>query len=472
MSTYSINPGSPTEAYKLNSLQDVMNGLPDNLEKLVSPHDLRNATFTVWENIILKETIISGLTYTGYNDFPGQTISQKIYIGKKQRSGLDIMTDALLNSDTDLFFYNNKKDSNTNQNTKISILAGTTVSNFPRAPYIEARQVTSPSTIDLYITNTGTSSKIAIDSPTVNIKDLNYPSAIGSPNTLLRHDGAGNGMWASPTVSSIIAPGVTVSIIGSPVLVNGFPLEYTNSFPSQITVGGILVGTTFSTVSFVDMFNKLFYPYLVPVVSLTASVLVYEYGSTFIPQLYWNIQSKTNAVTSATLSGVIAPILAPPTIPAMTTTGGALTSINITTTNPTTTWILSAFDGTASSTTSITANRIYPFFYGMSTNNSLAGVTLYTSLTKDVSGYSGIKTYTYTGNNKYSYFVYPVSYGLLTQIQDENLNTVYSGGSGSFTYSIIAVSSTLLPNNYSTNYYAYKTNTLVSNYGYPFTFIF
>ena len=120
MSTYSINPGSPTEAYKLNSLQDVMNGLPDNLEKLVSPHDLRNATFTIWENILLKETIISGLTYTGYNDFPGQTISQKIYIGKKQRSGLDIMTDTLLNSDTDLFFYNTKKDVDL-KDTKLNI---------------------------------------------------------------------------------------------------------------------------------------------------------------------------------------------------------------------------------------------------------------------------------------------------------------------------------------------------------------
>lgn len=474
MSTYSyiINPGSPTEAYKLNTLQDVMDGLPDNLEKLVSPHDLRNATFTIWENILLKETIISGLTYTGYNDFPGQTISQKIYLGKKQRSGLDIMTDTLLNSDTDLFFYNNKKDSNTSQNTKISILAGTTVSNFSKAPYIEARQVISPSSIDLYIINPGASSKIVIDSPTVNIKDLNYPSAIsGSPNQLLRHNGAGSGMWASPTVSSIIAPGVTVSIVGSPVLVNGYSLEYTNSFPSQITVGGISVGTSFATISFVDMFNKLFYPYLVPIVSLTASVLVYEYGSIFIPQLFWNIQSKTNAVTSATLSGVISPIIAPPIIPAMTTVGGTLTSINITTTNPTATWVLSAFDGTSSSTTSITANRVYPFFYGMSSNNSLAGVSLYTSLTKDVSGW-GTKTYTYTGNNKYAYFVYPVSYGLLTQIQDQNLNTVYSGGSGSFTYSIIAVSSTALPNNWSTNFYAYKTTTLVSNYGYPFTFIF
>ena len=370
---------------------------------------------------------------------------------------------------SDIYFYNNKNDNNTKQNTKISILAGSSVSNFNNAPYIEVIQVATPSTIDLYITNPGASSKISIDAGYVNIKDLNYPVA-GLPNTLLMNDGSGNGIWGSPTPSSITSSG-TVSIVGSPVLVNGNSLEYLNSFPTQITVGGIQVGTTFSTTSFVDMFNKIFYPYLVPVVSLSTPTLVYEYGSIFVPQLHWVIQSRTNVVISATLSSSVTPVISPPYIPAITLLSGTISSINVTTINPSNTWTLSAFDGTSSVSTSITANRIYPFFYGMSSNNSLGGVTLYTSLFKDVSS-MGNKIYNYTGNNKYSYFVYPVAYGLLSEIRDQNLSTVYSGGSGSFTYSISAVSSTGLPSNWSSNFYVYRTTTLVSNYGYPFTFIF
>jgi hypothetical protein len=164
-------------------------------------------------------------------------------------------------------------------------------------------------------------------------------------------------------------------------------------------------------------------------------------------------------------------VISPPYIPAITLLSGTISSINVTTINPSNTWTLSAFDGTSSVSTSITANRIYPFFYGMSSNNSLGGVTLYTSLFKDVSS-MGNKIYNYTGNNKYSYFVYPVAYGLLSEIRDQNLSTVYSGGSGSFTYSINTVSSTGLPSNWSSNFYVYRTTTLVSNYGYPFTFIF
>ncbi len=491
MSTYSINIGLTTEAHKLESevlinapnvvsipaqvggqgIQTVMNLLVDNEEKLVSPHNLRSAVFTMWENIIIKPTTVSGLTYTGYDDFPGQTINQKIYFGKKERYGLSVMTQSLLQSDTDLFFYNNKKDTNVNQNTKISILAGPSVSYFNDAPYLEARQVISPDSIDLYLVNAATNSKILFNAPVVSVRGLNLPDiASASNNKLLMFDGV-DGVWDSPSVTSIYATGSPVTIVGSSVLINGSSVLYTNTFPSQITVAGIPVGTTFSELNLFEVFNKLMYPYLTPVISLTSSSTIYEYGSIFAPQLYWNIQTTTNNITSATLSGVIAPIIAPPTLYAGSATYGSITSVNITTTNPTASWSLSAFDGTSSVTTTVIANRIYPFFHGMSTNPILGGVTLYTSLTKDISG-TGSKIYTYNDTNKYMYFVYDTAYGLLDSILDENYNTVYSGGSGSFTYSIVAVSSTGLPGNWSHNFYVYKTLSTVSMYNYPYQFIF
>lgn len=475
MATYSINNGQITEAVKLNNLQDVFIGLPDNTSKLIAPVDVRNAVYTTWENILLKSTIIgsSSVVYTGYDL---SALRQKFFFGKKTNLGMDIMSNTLLTSDVDLFFYNNKQDSNLNQNTKIAFLAGTTSFNFANAPYIEARQITFPASIDLYINNTGyvgfgmTAGKIDIDAALVSIKGVRYPVAPTSSSLFLTTDIAGNASWASPTITNISNPGSTVSIVGSPVLVNGYPLEYTNLFPSQVTVGGIPAGTTFSNVPISQMFDSIFYPYLTPIISLNASTLVYEYGSSFAPSLYWTIQARTLDVTSATLSGAVSPIL--PGVSASSTLSGTSSSLSITTTNPTASWTLDVSDGTVSVATTIIANRVFPFFHGMTVASTMSSVTLYTNLTKDVDGFSN-KAYIYNGVNEFMYFAYPASYGTVSEIFDQNLYQIYNhAGGGSFTYSISTVASTGLGSNWSTSYYVYKTYLSTSNYGYQFQFVF
>ncbi len=477
MSTYSINNGQITESLNLDNLQDVLIGLPDNTSKLIAPVDVRNAVFTTWESILLKSTIVgsSSVVYTGYDL---DSLRQKLFFGKKTNLGMDIMSNSLLIPafDVDVFFYNNKLDTDPNQNTKVAFLAGTTSFNFVNAPYIEARQITFPPSIDLYINNTGyigfggTAGKIDIDAALVSIKGVRYPIAPTSSNLFLTTDIAGNGSWASPTITNINNPGATVSIVGSPVLVNGFPLEYTNSFPSQVTVGGVTAGTTFSNVSVSEMFDMIFYPYLTPIVTMNVASLVYEYGSSFTPQLYWTLQARTEPILSATLSGAVSPIL--PGVSASTILNGTSSSLSITTTNPTASWSLSAYDGTSSVTTTIIASRIFPFFYGMTAAATMSGVTLYTNLTKDVDG-EGDKSYTYAGINQYMYFAYPISYGTVSEIYDQNLYQVYNDlGGGSFTYSISTVASTGLGSNWSTSYYVYKTSLSTSNYGYQFQFVF
>lgn len=473
MSTYSINNGQITEAVKLNNLQDVFIGLPDNTSKLIAPSDVRNAVYTTWENILLKSTIIgsSSVVYTGYDL---SSLRQKFFFGKKTNLGMDIMSNSLLSataSDVDVFFYNNKQDTNLNQNTKVAFLAGTTSFNFANAPFIEARQVTFPASIDLYINNTGyLTGKIDIDASLVSIKGVRYPVAPTSSNLFLTTDIAGNASWASPTITNISNPGATVSIVGSPVLVNGYPLEYTNLYPSQVTVGGIPAGTTFSNVPISQMFDSIFYPYLTPIISLNASTLVYEYGSSFAPSLYWTMQARTLDITSATLSGAVSPIL--PGVSASTVLSGTSSSLSITTTNPTASWTLNVSDGTVSVATTIVANRVFPFFYGMTSAATMSGVTLYTNLTKDIDGLSN-KAYTYNGINQYMYFAYPASYGTVSEIFDQNLYQVYNdAGGGSFTYSISTVASTGLGSNWSTSFYVYKTYLPTSNYGYQFQFVF
>lgn len=480
MSTYSIYPGTTTEAIKLNTLQDSLVGLIDNTSKLITPKDVRNAVYTTWENIALKTTIISGSTvsYTGYDL---STLRQKFYFGKKKFLNFNIMTNTLLNSNTDVFIYNNKADTDPNQNTKISILAGTSSVNYVNAPYIEAVQVAFPPAIDLHIMNTASFAKIAIDAPYVNIKGINYPSsASASTGQFLKYNGAGSAVWGTPTITSILNPGNTVSIVGSPVLINGYPMDYTNSFPSQITVGGATVGTTFSHVAFVEMFNMILYPYLLPTISITMSTTFYERGMTFAPTLYYSYQAKTGAIFSATLSSsaaLVAPgLVSLPTIPFMSTTysnNSSLTmSAAITDSATFSDWYLKVCDGTYSVTATASSTQIYPFFYGMTNSNSLSGSVLYSSLTKDITTGKSNKSCVYTGNNDYMYFAYPSSYGTLSQILDQNGFMVYDNNVGSFTYSINTVTSNILSTNWSTSFYIYKTNLVTTNYGYQFQFIF
>lgn len=479
MSTYSIYPGTTTEAIKLNTLQDSLVGLIDNTSKLITPKDVRNAVYTTWENIALKTTVISGSTvsYTGYDL---STLRQKFYFGKKKFLNFNIMTNTLLNSNTDVFIFNNKEDTDPNQNTKISILAGTSSVNYISAPYIEAVQVAFPPAIDLHIMNTASFAKIAIDAPYVNIKGINYPSsASASTGQFLKYNGAGSAVWGTPTITSILNPGNTVSIVGSPVLINGYPMDYTNSFPSQITVGGATVGTTFSNVAFVEMFNMILYPYLLPIISVTMSTNFYERGMTFAPTLYYSYQAKTGAIFSATLSStyVILPNeVTLPTIPFMSITyssNSSLTMSAVTTDSATfSDWYLSVCDGTYSVTATASSTQIYPFFYGMTNSAGLSGSVLYNSLTKDITTDRSNKSYTYTGNNDYMYFAYPASYGTLSQILDQNGFMVYNNNVGSFTYSINTVTSTILSTNWSTSFYIYKTNLITTNYGYQFQFIF
>jgi hypothetical protein len=120
--TYSRNPGTPTESFKLVDIDSVLNELPDNTSGLINPHDLRDGIYTTWENIVIKPTISNGIEYIGIDR---NNLYEKIFLGKKQISGSNILTSNLLNSDVDLFIYNNKTDSDlTSQNTKVGFLLG------------------------------------------------------------------------------------------------------------------------------------------------------------------------------------------------------------------------------------------------------------------------------------------------------------------------------------------------------------
>jgi len=300
MSTYSIGTGI-TIATKLENLNDVLFGLRDNTSKLITPKDVRNAVYTVWENIMFKPTSNSGGTeYIGIDQ---SFIQKKILIGKKEVGGNPVLNSNLLNStDVDVFFFNTKTQSTSLQDTKIAILAGTG-SNFQSgqltAPYFKSTVVNLTNTIDFEIVNpsyytiglTNYGGNIVVNSNNGNVvlNGLYWPTF--AQNTLgplqndyvLKYKWIGAipyAVWEAPvtaSITSLISSG-TVSISGNPVVLNGLPINFTDLTPTPIDIGGIPAGSTFSNIPVTEMIRRILYPYIAPQVSASLNYSLWEIG--------------------------------------------------------------------------------------------------------------------------------------------------------------------------------------------------
>jgi hypothetical protein len=299
MATYSYgNP--PTDALKLDNINDVLSGLPDNTSKLISPKDVRDAVYTLWENVIFKQTSNGGGTeYIGVDQ---NNLAQKILIGKKTFGGTPVMNQNLLDStDVDVFFYN-MKTSSVDYNTTVAFLAGTG-SNFQNsqlsAPYIRSRVVDNPpyKSLDFDINNssyyfdggTGYGGNISVKSDRGNIflNGLRFPTfdeRLGPNNgDLLKYKlvgGVPTAYWEEAVTASsdtLFSLG-TVSIQGNPVVLNGLPINFSYHIPTPVAIGGIPAGSTFSNVPVTEMIRQILYPYIEPEITTSLNYSLIEIG--------------------------------------------------------------------------------------------------------------------------------------------------------------------------------------------------
>lgn len=480
MATYSYGT-PPTDATNLNDITAVLNQLPDNTSKQITPKDVRDAIFTTWENIIFKPTgLTSGQGYIGLDSGINGLTQSKVYFGKRRASGKDIMNPTLLGSNTDFFFFNNKGDTTT-QNTKISILSGTDSSLYQLAPYLESKIVNglSFSYIDLNIINNSTDSNglyggninIGTDGVrgytgggNVSINGMVFPSYIepSSPEAnaidgyVLKYNSSGYLTWESSAgaIDNITSSG-TVSITGSPVLINNQQTNFlTDATPVVQAIGSIPVGYTFSNENIVEVVRKIIYPYLSPQVSMVLNAtpsgtnpssyttsgtnnLIVEMGNVATFTYTYTMTKRSNNITSVTsvnlwdLPGV--PITSTVTSTRVNNPGAADAS-----TFGTKTFTLIVNDGTSSASSSATLRKILPFFYGASTTvvNFGAFQSIVSSLTKNVKDKSDT-TAPLSGNNVCIYFAYPSLHGTLSAILDNNGFDVTS----SFATSVISINS-------------------------------
>jgi hypothetical protein len=508
--TYTFSAATTNEAHSVTDITSVLSLLPDNTSKEITPRDVRDAIVSTWESSVIRYTSDGSTPYIGVDRNDVKDI--KLFLGKKELSSSSIMSSMLLNSDSDIFVYNLKSDSATSQDTKMTFLAGTPSSNlFASGPYIKATYVSSPSMISLNLVNPATQGSINIlsgFSASISINNLSWPSpsyisdVLSSPttasssstSTLFLAVRAGSTLELvkySPGGSTLGSAGSATTILGSPVTVNGFNLEYSNSSPTIATFGGIALGSTFSNVPLIQMIESMLYPDLPPAAIVVINTALNDNntlerrhspsGSAAITISYTVILTKkTSNITSVNLSLIRHLTGFSPSggWPVLTLSGSGLVTssfgpysigingsqISSYTDKSVFTFSCNPSDGTLSSTYSTSFELVWPYFYGFSTTASGVAATIQSyALGSDISSGKMTKRIDTKGTQSvffngfgYQHFMYPSLYGTLSSILDGNDYTEYIHNSTSvWTYSIASVDS---PSSYwnGRQYYVYR----------------
>ena len=460
MQTFSVNISQPSETtnYPLPSNFDyILDELVDNDSKLISPRVLRDTMLSLWSSVPFKETSASSsVSYIGLDSSnpSDRDLKYKILLGKRSYSGTnsysssyDIMNSNLLSSDVDLFFYNTRLDSDSNNSTKIAMLAGTNISLFTSAPYLQSQVVESTTTQSASLDIYNPSGNVSITSlyGTVSINGIILPTilestASASTSKVLKYYN-GKAIWdylSLPTTSSIGTTGSYLNITGD-VNVNGYSLTFTDTRRVPVQFGDIKPGSTFSDFSIVETLRRMVYSYLGPACSISLSGVYssgyVEVGTSPNPLISYTIIKRTNSTLLTGLSNMIPSFYSPITSSGQVVVSGTSSGIVISPISATATQFkITVTDGiqTASASTSLTG--IYPYFYGFSGLSVMNTIGL-ASLSKLV--HSKFDNTIYLSGSGNLYYIYDSSYGLLSNIYDKDNNII----TGSFSSSLITLSS-------------------------------
>lgn len=294
--SYTILSGEPTESNRKPDIYSVLADIPNNTQKLISPKDIRDAFLSAWSNSVIKVTSNGSSEYIGIdtNDPNSRDVKNKILLGKRSVGSQNIMTDSLIQlSDSDIFFYNTKQDSQDQSSTKISILAGTDPDLFTKSPYIESNS--NSNFIDFNIVNESGNINIISENNRVYINNIAFPTILENVSNaedgkFLKYSGEypyGNLVWSDSVVSSIeIGASQTSTNIYGTVSLNGYLLEFVEDRVVPQSIGGILAGMSFSANSFnsqnwpiVEVIRELLYPYITP--QLELEVINLESGNMY-----------------------------------------------------------------------------------------------------------------------------------------------------------------------------------------------
>lgn len=476
-----------TQSYEFTN-NIVYTELPNNTSKLIEPKAIRNAVLSIHDTIAFKETSVGNSTYIGIDngDPTNMDLKSKIYLGKRYSSDKEIMDSTLLSSNTDIFFYNTKSDLSSYQNkTSIVLLSGVNSNLNQIAPKIQAETAYDKNNnelIALNIINNSNNINIISKGPnsgdsgaTVSVNHVVFPSvqdsdpSLGgsSSNNRVLLQNNGSLIWSDLTINDPGYYGATDSILpiyGNPTLVNGYPLEFTDSRYSPIEIGDIKISDTFNNIPIINVLERMIYEYLPPIctLSLYNTDQYFEVGTYPNVRLSYSITKRTENTLPTSLTNMI-----PNSYPAITTYSNSYISeistgiVILPIENDTTVFTIKVSDGIMVNSASVSVTGIYPYFYGFTSSTTMNTYGL-ESLNKKVNVKNSEPYDIYQsgvlGTDNF-YFIYDFDYGYLTSIKDDSNNNVISD----FNSSIVTLSS---PSGLwsSKKFIVYKNTTIANNY--------
>lgn len=451
MGTFSINVATTTQTsgYEIGGTSSALNSiifadLPDNDTFTITAESVRNAIFSLNVSYPFKETQVGGETYIGIDTLnpSDRDLKKKIFFGKRAFSGtfsytdpqtFNIMDSSLLNSDIDMFIYNTKLDTVSNDITKVLIMSGTAVAQFDQSPYIQSQIVTgaTQNVTSLDFINTKDVS-VKSDFGTVSINEIPLPTNNpGNLATIIWYGATG------PTASTQYQPlsypplsqvggflgatGQPTNFFGNPVYLNNYPLDFTDSRRVSVDLNDIDYGISFQNYPLVELIKKIIFPYLGPEVEISLATPFSggyaEVGTYPIPTVNWKIKKRTFPTLPTTLSNMIPGVYPPITqIGEQLVTGNSIGIVISPITSTATEFKITATDGTQSASASTYLTGIYPYFWGWSNIPTMTNTGL-GSLTKDLSFQSN-QTLDLFGTGNYFYYIYDGDWGTLSAIYD------------------------------------------------------
>ena len=458
MSTFSINISTSTQTsgYELGGTSSdlsnvILSELKDNNDYFISPESVRNAIFSLNVSYPFKETSTGNVPYIGIdtlNPNDRDLKDKKLFFGKRSYSGtysytdaqtINIMDSTLLSSDTDTFLYNTKSDTDSNDITKILIIAGTGYSSYQNSPYIQSEIVTgvTQSSTSLDFINVGDIS-VKSDFGTVSINDIPFPkvsdSQLGATDNATLIWIGGTGSTASTSWQPLSFPplselggylgvtGTPINFFGSPVYLNGYSLEFTDNRRVPIDLNDVNIGDSFSNYSISDLLKRIVFPYLAPEGEIeiigTYSGGYAEVGTYPVPMVKWKIKKRTYPTQTTSLYNMI-----PGAYPAIggtaeqTVEGTSMGIVISPITSDSTEFRITVTDGTQSGSASTYITGVYPYFFGYSNLSTMTNIGL-GSLVKETS-FQQDKELDLYGYGDYFYFIYDYDWGTISNVYDD-----------------------------------------------------
>lgn len=239
---------------------------------------------------------------------------------------------------------------------------------------------------------------------------------------------------------------------------------YNLGHPTNIAWSNIPAGTDLTGLTAFQIIEKATIAYLAPLASLSGGS-VKEFGDTHGLTLNWSVIKRSNPVTGITVNGNVIT----PTGLSQSGTQGATATQNVTST-----FSMSATDGTGSTTASTSVTWELRKFIGVDANTTLdetgiEALNVSNTLATSLSG-----AYVFSPSATYKYFCCPVAFGAPAPVigfkdAATNLNVSMAGpaegyntadANGWYYQTVSVTNSTATP--YTTNYRVYRTKNVLN----------